>query len=137
MSYTTQDAQALNAAEAAGFDTKWLKQVENSHLLSKIVCPAIPSCEEPEKVLAGAIEALDRFTESTTVWLEVTDKAAMPGYVLDALKLLASYAVRVVITQGESSSHLPGPLLDEELCKAAEAANVGGSLWHPIAGQFV
>lgn len=130
--YNSTDTAALNTARLAGFDTLSIDIVETSNLLSKLRCPLEPTCDEPSKVLAGAIEALDRFSANSTVWLEIEGGLYVPSYVTEAIKSLAGIGTRLIVTCGPASTHLPGPLLNTDLIEAVSAANVGAHLWHPL-----
>lgn len=135
--YNSIDTAALNAARKAGFLTTATEIVENDITLSGLSCPLEPDCTEPAETLSKAIEALDRFTENTTVWLEITPAAYVPRYVIDAVRKLSGYGTKLIVTCGQASTHLPGPALDKDLCDAVAEANTGAPIWHPLAKKLV
>lgn len=135
--YNSRDTAALNAASEAGFRTTVMDAVENGIMLSGLSCPVAPICSDPSVVLRNAIEALDRFAPNTTVWLQVEPGAHVPLYVTTAIQSLSGYGTRLIVTCGSSSTHPPSPPLDQDLCDAVAAANIGGWLWHPLAKQLV
>lgn len=135
--YNSQDTAALNIARQAGFHTTVMDFVENGIMLSGLKCPLAPACENPSAVLSDAIQALDRFAPNTTVWLQVEPAVHVPRYVTNAIRSLLGYGTRLIVTCGAASTHPPSPPLDQDLCDAVSAANVGGWLWHPLVEKLV
>lgn len=138
MGYDSRDTAALNAAREAGFDALMDETDDPDRYLDCFKCPDVPSCAEPAKVLAAAIEAAHRFSAHTTVWLDVQNATAIPEYVYQAIKAMDSFGSAIVVTQGTNCTHGPdATLLDDRLQEVIYAANHSGYVWHPIARKQV
>lgn len=137
MAYTSVDSKAMEEAWAAGIRTKAVDIVDTSNCLTTLVCPRHPKAEDPASLLAKAIEASDRFMAESTICLEVEGSGSVPNYVAESIDLLNGYSVRIIIVCDGATTHLPGPLLGDELREAVCKASPGGMLWHPIAKELV
>jgi hypothetical protein len=137
MAYTSVDSKVMDEAWAAGIRTNAIDIVDTSHCLTTLLCPHRPNAENPASLLAKAIEASDRFMAGTTICLEVEGDGSVPDYVAESIDLLNGYPAKIVVICDGASTHLPGPLLGDELREAVCKASPGGMLWHPIAKKLV
>ncbi|MFF7066431.1 hypothetical protein [Pseudomonas sp. NPDC008258] len=137
MSYGSVETQALEAARLAGIRTVDVVHKDNSHIVITLTCPRNPDTAEPAKVLAGAIEASDRFTENVTVSVEVEGQAPVPSFVQEAIDYLKGYPVKLIVVCDGASTHAPGALLDDALCMKVNELLPGGTMWHPVVDMTV
>lgn len=138
MGYGAQDAAALNAARAAGFNPLLRETGHPDRLLEHFQCPDAPLCREPAEVLAAAMEAACRYAEKMTVWLDIGDPEIIPEYVQRAIGAMCGFGANIVVTQAGRCSHGPrAELLDPKLQEALYQANGPGYIWHPILNQLV
>lgn len=138
MGFTPEDTKAINDIIAAGIRIRGLEYPDNHHVMEIWMCPEKLAVDQPDILLAKAIEGRDRAVTALTVCLEV-EAHEVPDYIVTGLECLADtgYPVKVIVICGSASTHEPGTLLSERLRKAVARCNPGGTLWHPIAKTSV
>ncbi|WP_147406519.1 hypothetical protein [Pseudomonas reidholzensis] len=133
MAFGSLDTQALEAARVAGIRTENVDHKDSTHVVITLTCPRNPDTPEPAKVLARAIEASDRFMENVTVCVLVEGPAPVPPFIQESIEYLKGYPVKLIIVCDGATTHAPGALLDEILCKKVNELLPGGAMWHPLA----
>ena len=141
MSFNQTDANALAKARECGF-IFGVVDINPSlgKKVNKVQPPLTITCDEPDKVLFAALEALERRDGAVaTIWLDVPMKK-MPQYIGRALRG-NSFQLALIVTHMNTCSHLPGIPLAESLKDALDKSPMGmtldGQVWHPFTGEMV
>lgn len=90
----------------------------------------------PEE-LVEAIKDLERvYGDQTTIWLELVGNGE-PTIVLEAVRKLAHFGVKLVVTHGAASSLEDGPSLSAELMAAVRVVQGYGEVYDPSKKAMV
>lgn len=139
MGFNATDAFSLNQARDKHFSPIGIDVEDPQHFMLRITVGKVVTIDRPAEILSNAMMSAMRaynHSDSTTVWLDVTGDQ-IPAFVTEAIERCVGFGLGLVVTHGQSCSHLPGLELPGSLLSALDRAQRGGRVWHPVAGRLV